>query len=51
MILLAKILTTLAMIATIVAAAFIIDGINLVAGAIICLIAGACMLEMWKLKG
>ncbi|MEE1897099.1 hypothetical protein V1389_02050 [Flavobacterium rakeshii] len=47
----AKILTTLAMIAVIIATAFIIGGSNTVAGAIICLIAGACITEIWKLKG
>ncbi|WP_168196956.1 hypothetical protein [Flavobacterium alkalisoli] len=47
----AKILVTVGMVTVAFAAAFIIGGIQLIAGAAICLIAGAVLSEIWKLKG
>lgn len=50
MILLAKILVTVLMVTVLVAAACIIEGFSLAAGAVMCLIAGAGLVEIWRFK-
>lgn len=47
----AKILVTIAVMVVLFIAAFLIDGITLMAGVAICLLTGAGLNEMWKLKG